>query len=312
MKVVFYNVENLFDTSDDPKTRDDDFTPHGAYEWDDQRYYEKIEKIAEVLTAVGDGSFPAFIGLVEVENYKVVEDLISHRDFDHIPYKIIHAESRDQRGIDNALIYNEALFEAHEWRWLSIDAHAESDLFSRDILHVRGRLKNGPEMHIFVNHWPSRRAGQAETAHKRRAAALTLREAIDAIREKDPHAKILAMGDFNDTPADEGLKTIVQAGRDSKGPGELVNLGWQAHDRHKGTVRRDNEWHMFDQFVVSHDMLKNIRGKHMHIFDEDFVLFFGDNHEAQPNRTYVGTRYTGGYSDHLPIWLELDFELTYD
>ncbi|NNE54916.1 MAG: hypothetical protein HKN32_02770 [Flavobacteriales bacterium] len=307
MRCVFYNVENLFDTKDNPRTRDDDFTADGAYEWNERRYFEKLDNIAEVIIEVGDEDPPDLIGLVEVENYHVVKDLTDHRELTHMPYKIIHAQSRDQRGIDVSLIYNSAAFEPENHKWLNIDKHAPSALFSRDILQVEGRTAQGERIYVFVCHWPSRRAGEAETAYKRKAAALTLREALDTIRSQDPRAKILVMGDFNDTPENKSLKTIVHAGRVSKGAGEIVNLAWDHHDADRGTVFRDG-WIMFDQILASHDLMKYIKGKKMHVFDDDFILYFGKSNIPRPNRTYVGRRYAGGFSDHLPIWVDIKFD----
>jgi hypothetical protein len=300
MHFVFYNVENLFDTENNPRTKDDDFTASGSLKWDEGRYYEKLDSIAEVAIAAAGGSPPAFLALCEVENYEVVKALAEHRDLSHIGYKIIHADSRDQRGIDNALIYNPNAFELEEYRWLNIDEHSDNQLHSRDILHAWGKVPSGQRCHIFVNHWPSRRKGKEETARKRAAAANTLKGALEKIDLRND--LLIACGDFNDTPSDDSLqilKTIDQAQ-------ELVNLAeWQEVNKH-GSVFRDEQWWAFDQFIVNQLIVDRLEGKQMKIFDDELVLYKGRSGAQMPNRTYVGHRYIGGYSDHLAISLKLN------
>lgn len=307
MKCVFYNVENLFDTANDPKTRDDDFTECGSYEWDERKYFEKLDNIAEVLTLMNESHLPDLLGLVEVENYRVVKDLIDHRLLNHMPYKVIHAESRDQRGIDVCLVYNQHVFEPLNHGWINIDDHAPHKMWSRDILHVEGKIPSGETLHVFVCHWPSRRDGADETAYKRKSAAKALLARWDEIRLKDPSSLVLVMGDMNDTPSDKSISEILEAKKKTDASGELLNLSLPLHLEGKGTVYRD-EWFMFDQLIVSHDLANRVVGGVMYIFEDDRILYYGKSNIPRPNRTFVGSRYTGGYSDHLPIWLELNVE----
>lgn len=302
MRFVFYNVENLFDTENDPKTRDDDFTPSGRLSWDDSRYFEKLDDISEVVLAAGGGTAPAFLALCEVENYKVVKALADHRDLAHIGYKIIHAESRDQRGIDNALLYDPSAFELENYEWLNIDQYSDNQLFSRDILHAWGTLSDGQKLHIYVNHWPSRRSGTDETAHKRKAASNTLRESLEALDLGEE--LVIACGDFNDSPSDWSLQNL----HDIEQGELLINLADSLEKNEKGTVFRDDQWWAFDQFIVNKKLLPNIKKGKMKILEDEFILYRNREGISMPNRTYVGPRYTGGFSDHLPIYLNLELQ----
>lgn len=313
LTITFYNVENLYDTVDEPGVLDNDFTPSGALGWDDIRYETKLNRIAEVLFATGtDGLPPAFIGLCEVENEAVLRDLIRQPKLAKLPYKIVHFESRDVRGIDVAFLYSSTVFSLDDWRALNFEVLSEEEYGARDILHCWGRLNNEAQskLHFFVNHWPSRHGGESETKNKRFDAAECLRAAVDEILRDEPDAGIVILGDFNDEPGDHALHGILGAGEDFNRPSALVNLGWKPKKRKKGTLHHDGEWYLFDNIVVNTrltgDALPSIRRNEMYIFDDDDTLFYESrSRHGKPNRTFVGHKYKAGYSDHLAVYCRL-------
>ncbi len=313
LTITFYNVENLYDTLDDPEVIDEDFTPEGELEWDAQRYRNKLDRIAEVLFATGsDGFPPAFIGLSEVENEKVVHDLARHPKLAKLPYEVIHIESRDVRGIDVAFLCSRSVFTVDGTDALNFEALSGERFGARDILHVWGRLADAEEtvLHFFVNHWPSRHGGERESRHKRLAAAERLRVAVDAILHDEPDAGIVIMGDFNDEPGDYSMNHVLQAGEDPLHPAALFNLGWKPKKRKRGTIAHDGEWFLFDSIIVNTRLtgsnLPRIRRNELYIFDEDDTVFYESRSKhGRPNRTFVGHKYKGGFSDHLAVYCRL-------
>lgn len=310
---TFYNVENLYDTKNDEGVLDKDFTPEGAFAWDEERYRAKLANIAEVLFATGtNGRPPAFIGLSEVENLDVVNDLVRQRGLHDTSYGIIHIDSRDVRGIDVAFLYNRNFFTPEGHTSLNFEQRTGEIFGARDILHVWGRMhdRTESEMHFFVNHWPSRHGGESESRMKRIAAAATLREAIDQVVSTSPNAHLILMGDFNDEPRDETLRRILNAGEDVHHPQKLVNLGWGSLKREEGTTFHDGEWYLFDQIMVSTNLLDEnppfVKRRKMYIYDEGDVIFREPrSREGRPNRTFVGRKYKDGYSDHLAVYIRL-------
>ncbi|MFK7757189.1 MAG: hypothetical protein AB8B53_09690 [Flavobacteriales bacterium] len=304
----FWNVENLFDYEDDAKTRDSDFLPDGKYEWSKDKYYQKLDRISEVMNDLGE-ELPHFMGLVEVENLRVLKDLVMHDDMRKAGYKIIHKESKDQRGIDVAILYNPLYLSLIDFEFLDIDSHSEKNLFSRDILYASFTQADGSVLHTFVNHWPSRRDGWKETEHKRLAAAKTLKHKIDEITQKNPDAQLLISGDFNDYPDNKSLESIVQAKSTKDKSAQLVNLAYELDKSDKGTITYQGDWGMFDQFIVSKSLLdKNsweVKRSKMKIFKEDYVLYYDKTHKQKQPSKFQGSRFYGGYSDHLAVYLEL-------
>jgi predicted extracellular nuclease len=296
ISLVFYNVENLFDTLDNPLTADDEYLPGTAKDWNTQKYQTKLDRLSEVLSKIADG-YPTFIGFAEVENEEVLKELANHSLLAEAEYGIIHQDSPDERGIDVGLVYRKTQFTPGAQRFLTVALPAE-DRPTRDILYVHGKITKGPEVHIFVNHWPSRGGGAAETAHKRMAAAETLNAELTAIREKDPDANIIIMGDFNDYPGDTSLKHLQAAG--------IINLMEGLAATGRGSYNYKGDWDFLDQILVSQN-LKD--GKGFDVAEGSTVAFhfpemlytdpkYGDE---KPNRTYGGDKYFGGYSDHLPV-----------
>ncbi len=207
-RIAFYNVENLFHPSDDSLTRDEEFTPEGSYYWSYYKYRRKLNALAKVLVALGEGNQPAVIGLCEVENRMVLEDLCNRTLLRSFRYNIIHQESKDQRGIDVALLYDPKVFMPKDYRAITITDENEKIFRTRDILRVDGSFYNKADCHIFVNHWPSRRGGKLASEPRRIQVAGRLSLEIDKITKEEREANIIIMGDFNDEPVDTSIESI--------------------------------------------------------------------------------------------------------
>lgn len=310
IRVMFYNVENLFHPSDDTLKDDDEFTEEGTRYWSFKRYYDKINKIGKTAIAVGEWEPPAVIGLCEIEDIQCLRDLIYNSPLKKFGYEIVHQESGDNRGIDVALLYRPEFYQLLDFK-ANVLVFGEESRPTRDILYTKG-LVGKDTLHLFVNHWPSRYGGQLATAPKREFAASVLRAQYDSILKFNPNAAILAMGDFNDHPDDPSMKDILRAKKDSSEmkEGDFLNLLWQ-YEFIKGTHKYDHEWGILDQFVITPALLNGKSGltspAHLaQIFDADYLLTEEkDGIGKITNRTYIGFSYNGGYSDHLPIFMDV-------
>lgn len=307
--ISFYNVENLFDTIDDPATADEDFIPSGKLKWNTERYLLKLDHLVEALT-LNQPKNPMLIGLVEVENAAVVKDLAGTGRFAETDYRLAHKESPDTRGIDCALLYDAKRFHPKVIANLAVTLDSVPDFKTRDILYVQGELIGGKTLHVFVNHWPSRRGGEEKSVHKRKRAAEVARQKIDEILKNDPKANILLMGDFNDHPTDESVEKVLGAKPVTDKTAQLVNLLYDDQVAGKGTHNYQNQWGVLDQFIVSSAFFKGkggikIRGRDAMIVFEDKLMYIREDGTKKPSTTYGGPNYYGGYSDHLPITLYL-------
>ncbi len=311
IRVMFYNVENLFHPSNDSLKNDDEFTPNGERYWSYGRYKKKLANIAKTTIALGEWDAPAVIGLCEIENIRCLEDLVNNSPLSNFGYSIVHYECGDKRGIDVALLYRPEYFNLVHSEPIVLNFGPDSRP-TRDILYVKGTVNEQDTIHFFVNHWPSRYGGQLATAPKREKAAQVLKSKFDSILNVIPNANILAMGDFNDHPDDESMKNILKAKRDTIAleKEDLVNLIWQFAPN-EGTHKYQHIWGVLDQFVVSQNLVfgKNKLAAPLpnaHIFKADWLL--EDDEVGQKlNRTYVGFKYHDGYSDHLPIFVDITF-----
>jgi predicted extracellular nuclease len=313
--VAFYNVENLFDIENDSLTFDDDRTPEGKDRWTSERYERKITHISKVLSQIGNditGSSPDIIGLCEVENLQVIEDLIGHRLLLDKNYGIVHFDSPDERGIDVALLYKKSAFLPSSFtsvRLLLIDKEEERN-YTRDQLVVGGFLDNEP-VHFIVNHWPSRSGGEARSKPGRLAAARLNRRIIDSISKSNPNAKIISMGDLNDDPFDDSLKKVLKTqGTESDldlkalfNPMErLFRLGI-------GSLAYRDKWNLFDQILFTANMVGTENGGYHFwragVFNAPYLITKKGQYKGYPFRTYASGIYTGGYSDHFPVYVYL-------
>lgn len=306
--IMFYNVENLFDPANDSLTADDDFTPSGDLHWTYKRYYTKLNRLYKVITALGGWQPPDVIGLCEVENKKVLLDLIHNTPLSKYPYEIVHYNSPDRRGIDVALLYNRNTIRPLESRKITLK---KNGLLTRDILHVKAILQ-ADTCHFLVNHWPSRSSGQIETEGDRIEAALLLKSFADSLFAINRNSNIIIVGDFNDEPGDESLKGQLKAitTLNEPKPGFLYNIGVApSAGNYRGTLKYRGQWNLFDQIIVSGSLLSQSGGLQVktdgfRIFGEEFLLIGDEQFTGfKPFRTYNGFRYQGGFSDHLPVYV---------
>jgi predicted extracellular nuclease len=308
--ISFYNVENLFDTVDDPKTFDDDFTAEGKKKWGNKRYSDKIKKLGSVISQLGNKKSnyaPAIVGLVEVENAKVVKDLANSKYLRKHHYDFVHYDSPDDRGIDVALLYNKQSFEllgSEHFPLYLEDDQGKRD-YTRDVLVVYGNL-NGELVHILVNHWPSRREGTEESEYKRVEAAKLARTIVEVIQEKHYDAKIIIMGDFNDDPTSKSVKEYLVRE-------DLYNPMESLLDRDKlGSLTYNGKWNLFDQIIITKNFTTEKSGqhtfKHAEVFNKEWLKIFKGKLKGSPFRTYIGPWYQGGFSDHFPVYLFLKKE----
>lgn len=310
--IMFYNVENLFDTIDTPEKMDGEFTPASKKNWNTEKYFTKLQNLAQVI-ASPDNQLPVLIGLCEVENRDVLNDLVLQNILAKGNYRIVHSESPDERGIDVALLYQESIFSVTQFYNIHVALPVANGGATRDILYVQGRFKKvKQEVHIFINHWPSRSEGEEITRERRAIAANTLRTQIDSLNAlyKDP--AIIIMGDFNDTPFDNSIREILQAESTSDAYADecLVNLMADLQKNNYGSYNYKGNWQALDQFIVSEVLItgKPLQVKYgsVQFIKNDFQLYKNKNDEYMPNRTYSGDRYYGGYSDHLPVYMLLE------
>ena len=249
---------------------------------------------------------PELIGLAEIENQTVLEDLIHTAKLNNL-YAIVHEESPDYRGIDVALLYRKDAFTEITHEVIPVVFPDDPNFKTRDILHVTGKIRN-KTVHVFVNHWPSRIGGDEKTEPKRVLAASILKKSVDQVLAADPNARIIIMGDMNDEPANKSLEETLGA----KAPGsgaELVNLMMPDDSAGKGTYFYAGSWNMLDNLIVSESVLK---GKAMQvengkgfIFSTDWMTYTNKNGDKTPNRTYVGNKYVAGVSDHFPVYFKM-------
>jgi hypothetical protein len=311
--VAFYNLENLFDTIDDPLINDDEFTPRGTGKWDSQRYRTKLEHLARVISQIGDEytkGGPVMMGVSEVENLAVMEDLVKTPPLDKAGYKIVHYDSPDKRGIDVGFIYQPKYFTVTGSKAIPLRIEGKDNWTTRDILQVSGTF-DGEPMYVLVNHWPSRSSGERETAPLRNAAADLCRKSADAIMQEHPGAKIIIMGDLNDDPVDESLMKHlkVKTKPDNVGAGDLFDPMWQLFKDGTGSLAYRDSWNLFDQVIVSGGLMdKSGTGYKFYkakVFNRKFLLQEDGQYAGYPFRTYAGGVYMAGYSDHLPVYIYL-------
>jgi len=308
-KVVFYNCENFFDCEDDTLKNDEEYLPGGLRGWNYARYVKKQQHVARVLVSIGGWEAPALVGFCEIENDKVLRDLTRYSVLKNLNYRYIHYESADKRGVDVALLYQPDKFKVLQSKPLKIIYPGNSTGSTRDILYVMGLAGHQDSLHVFVCHFPSRLGGEAESDAKRQFVAGILRNQIDSIRIKCQDPKIIIMGDFNDYPDNTSMEQVLGAVSPEKAVHDslLINLMFPLHLQDKGSHKNSGHWGCLDQIIVSRalDKEKGLKMKPLeaHIFDAAFLLeddkkFLG----KQAFRTYAGFQYTGGYSDHLPVY----------
>jgi len=312
-RIAFYNVENLFDTEDDPDIFDEEYTPDSKKAWTRERYEIKLARLAQVVEGMG---YPALIGLAEVENAAVVQDFCEKTSLAGHGYGFVHFDSPDNRGIDVALLFQKKNFNVLRAYPLPVqfpEEFATDGLLrpTRDLLVVEGVLGKNDTLHLLVVHAPSRSGGKAASEPKRIFVAEHTRSEVDEIFSKKPGAKIVLMGDFNDGPSDPSVATALRAFPLSAAaqPRSLYNCFSTLSADGLGTYNYRGNWDMLDQIILSGELVhrkSGLRFKEAIIFRQDWMMYNDKNYGQSPNRTYGGDRYFGGYSDHLPVMVVLE------
>lgn len=309
-RMMFYNIENLFDINDDPDTEDEEFLPKGVMRWNSSRYNKKINSLYKTIIAAGKWMPPQVISMCEVENRKVLEDLVFGTYLSKFNYRIIHEDSPDRRGIDVCLIYRSDYVEIINHRYFIPSGIGNETFSSRSVLYAKMAVNNDT-IHLFVNHWPSRRGGVLATENLRLRMAALVKEKSDSIISKSAgSAKIIIMGDLNCSPDDLEVNSLIARDDNEE---VLVNFSESIAKSGQGTYRYMGTWEMIDQVIVSKGLINSGSGFYsdnsmLTIFTPDFLLRKDPKYPGfSPFPTYLGYRYQGGYSDHLPVLIDLKF-----
>jgi len=310
LRLMFYNVENFFDTVDDPSTNDNDFLPNGSMRWTHTRYLEKRNNIFRVIANVGEWDPPALVGLSEIENRGVLDDLIKNTPLAKYPYSIVHKESPDPRGIDNALLYRSDYLKCIARQFIRV-RFADNRKRTRDILYASFCTNKHDTLHVFVNHLPSRVGGQKQSDPSRMLVASLIRQKVDSIFSRNALANIVITGDMNDDPLDKSMTTGLRALTDTihAKPSALFNLTAYKMKEPIGTIKYQGKWSVFDQMIVSGGLLRGTFRTDVNrcqIFKADYLFEPDTRYQGvKPFRTYIGMKYNKGFSDHLPVYLDI-------
>jgi hypothetical protein len=317
MKIMTYNVENLFDTQHDSLKNDKEYLPNSELRWTNDRFYEKLHEVMQVIVGLGEDNLPLLVGLCEVENDFVLKAMTQFDPYDQLGYDYVHYEGPDARGIDVALLYQKDKFTPLASR--PIPVHLPNGQSGRDLLYTCGTLSDSTFLHIIQVHFPSRREGALASEPNREAAAKTVRKVVNEIQMVDSQAAIIIMGDFNDNPSDKVPTTTLSALPYTSGSFEdlkLYNLCWDGYpfeNRKIGSYFHDGEWDMLDQIIVSGALLNgNLSVRVMpeaEVYHPKWISKRDKRTgEMIPKRTYVGPFYQGGVSDHFPVFMEIFFK----
>ena len=314
--IGFYNLENFFDTLDNPITNDADYLPTGRLLWDTPKYMSKVHNMATVVSQMGTELTPdglAILGVADIENRKVLEDMADDSLLKARNYQIVHFESPDRRGIDCAFLYQAKYFTLLGAKPYPVSLQREKDTvqdFTRDILYVCGNF-DGEKIHLMVGHWPSRLGGESASAWRRARSAGVCKHIADSLRMEDPNAKIIIMGDLNDDPNNKSITEVLQSKSDVRkvGPGDMYNPMYDFFKDGNGTLAYRDSWDLFDQMMLSQAfVMKKTGGWQLYkamIFRKPWLLQTEGAFRGYPFRTFVGDIFINGYSDHLPVYMFL-------
>lgn len=314
--IAFYNLENLFDTINDPLINDDEFTPNGKNRYTPEVYKDKLEKLARVLSEIGSDqskNSPVIIGVCELENRNVLEDLVKTGKLKDKRWGIVHYDSKDSRGIDVALIYQERYFKPINHKSFELQLYDEGKrYYTRDQLMVSGYL-DGELIHFIVNHWPSRRGGEAASRPSREKAAALNVEIIKEIRRTEPNAKIIFMGDLNDDPVNSSLKNILKTESNHKKvvEGGIYNPFEEMFKNGLNTLGYRDNINLFDQIFFTSTLVTNNKDFSSYrfykagIYNPSYIINKEGQYKGYPMRSYSFSTYAGGYSDHFPVYIHL-------
>ncbi|MBQ0080679.1 MAG: endonuclease/exonuclease/phosphatase family protein [Alistipes sp.] len=316
--VAFYNLENLFDTINDPEKNDEEFLPQSKRAWNTIKYQKKLSNMDKVLfdLAVEAGKeFPTVIGVCEAENRGVLEDLISQDKLSHANYRICHFDSPDRRGIDCAFLYRPDVFKLEGMKSIKFNMPGRPDFITRDFVTMWGTIEEEPFFFV-VTHWPSRLGGKEASAALRNAAAKQCREFADSVRKLNPSTKVMIMGDLNDDATDSSITEVLGAKEKVKDvkDGDMYNPFISLLKAGYGTIAYRDAWGLFDNIILSGNLV-NQKANGWHIIKKQGRKFYGNifvssymiQQEGQfkgyPLRTFTGNDFQGGFSDHLPVYI---------
>ena len=320
--VMFYNLENLFDTINNNGVYDREFSPDGARQWNNEKYWMKQHNLAYTIgqiTTQGTPDGPAIIGVSEIENRSVLEDLVRQPEIKNRRYQIVHHDGPDRRGVDVGLLYNPRVFKVLNVTNQRLSIESNPDFRTRDQLCVTGLLA-GEKVSVLVNHWPSRLGGEQQSSYLREAAAAMARRTIDSLLRDDPNQGIIFMGDLNDDPQNRSCAEVLQAKRDIKdvvGNSSVFNPWWKILDRGIGTLAYRGGWNLFDQIIFNGYFLRNYENKdkptltflRAEVLNREWLKTREGDRQGYPMRTYSGGVFLNGYSDHFPTIIYLAKEV---
>jgi len=311
--IGFYNLENLFDTIDDPNKNDEEFLPNGVNQWNTEKYTTKLHNMAYAISTIGTDISPdgvAVLGMSEMENRRVLEDLVAQPELADRHYQVVHYDSPDRRGVDVGLIYNPKYFKMTSSKSYRTVVPNQPDFITRDQLLVSG-LFDGEPMHFVVMHWPSRFGGEKRSLPGRVAAATLCRHIADSILREDANAKIIMMGDYNDYPDNKSVTEYLRASGDMKDlrDGEFFNPMYDLHKKGYGTNYFRDVPGVLDQTVITPGLLptdySTYQFKVAKVHNKEFLKQHGGRYNGYPFRTFAGGVWMGGYSDHFPVYVIL-------
>lgn len=316
-KVVFYNLENLFDTINDPDKNDEEYLPKGARKWTTYRYNQKLENMSRVLfdVAAEDKSFPTVIGVSEIENRLVLEDLIAQPSLAKANYRIVHFDSPDRRGVDCAFYYRPDQFKLEGSEAHRVSFPGRPNFLTRDLVAMWGKI-GGEPFYFIVTHWPSRLGGKERSQYARDHVAAQCKQICDSVRKVNPATKVVIMGDFNDDATDKSVVEVLGAKADitKLDKNDMYNPFNLMYKAGYGTLGYRDAWNLFDNIVVSENLATGSTGA-LKITKKDGAKFYGNifsrpymfQKEGQfknyPLRSFVGSNFQNGYSDHLPVYI---------
>lgn len=308
--VAFYNLENLFDTiPNNPLGRDLEFTPDGQNLWGSRKYWAKINNLAYAIsqmTTKATPNGPAIIGVSEIENRSVLEDLVKNPAIRQWMLQICHHDSPDRRGVDVGLLYNPRQFRVLDVTNHTLSIPSNPTFRTRDQMCVTGVLACGDTLSVIVNHWPSRLGGQEQSSYLREAAAELSKHIADSIWAIRPNQGVIIMGDLNDDPQDKSCAVALGAKRDQDKvePHGFFNPWWRVLDKGIGTLAYKSQWNLFDQIIISGTLLKHnhapLQYSSCKVNNFDFLFDTEGQRQGYPKRTFASGAWLNGYSDHFP------------
>lgn len=312
--IGFYNIENLFDTINDiGLSNSEEFTPQGMNKWNTERYRNKLSNMAQVISKIATETSPdgaAVLGVTEIENRRVLEDLVKEPVIAERNYQIVHYDSPDRRGIDVALLYQPRYFKVTNSRTHTLTMPEDTGFRTRDQLVVSGLLDEDP-IHVVVNHWPSRRGGERASRPLRNAAGDLSRHIVDSLLALDKNAKIFVMGDLNDDPVNPSVKEHLRCKgkKEDLMPGDMFNPMMKMYKDGIGSLAYRDTWNLFDQIIISQGLLGNNNSSYKFynakVFSKNFLKQQEGAYAGYPLRTFAGGVYMNGYSDHFPVYVTL-------